>query len=269
MYPILFKLGPLAVHSYGLLLVIAFLTAIWLAARAARRLAPERLAMNAEQLVDFTCLSLMGGILGARFLYVVLQWDFFVRAPQELIAIWHGGLVWYGGFAGGLLAGWLYVRAAHLQFLRVLDQFIPFLALGHAIGRLGCFLNGCCYGKPTTSWCGVVFPGHTEAVVPTQLIEAAGLIFLYGLLRTLQPALSRRSGRLFGLYLVSYALLRLVIEHFRGDQAVFWAGLTLQQLISLIVFLAGAYLVFRVSSSEFRVGALHSTPGARHSKPRT
>jgi len=248
MHPILLKLGPVTLYSYGAMLVIAFLAATGLAVRSVRRQPPALAAISAEQLVDFACLSLLGGVLGARLLYVLLQWDLFLRDPWEIPAIWHGGLVWYGGLLGGLLAGWLYARAHGLTLLRVMDQVAPFLALGHAIGRVGCFLNGCCYGKPTTAWCGVVFPEQGVKVYPTQLFESAGLVFLYITLRRLQrPAVLARPGRLFGLYLVSYAGLRFLIEGFRGDQAIWWAGLTLQQWISVGVMGIGMFLLFRVS----------------------
>ncbi len=262
MHPIFFQLGPVTVYSYGVMLVVGFLTTTWLASRASRRLPPPLRAITDEQVVDFTCLSLMGGILGARLLYVILQWEFFAKSPWEIPALWHGGLVWYGGFLGGLGSGWLYVRAKRLVFLRVMDQFIPYLALGHAIGRLGCFLNGCCYGRPTTAWCGVLFPGQETKVLPTQLFEAAGLLVLYFILRQLQqPVRLQQPGRLFGWYLVGYGALRFLLEFFRGDQTLWWAGLTLQQVISLGMFVGGLVLWCRRSVPASSSGGL-KTPAA-------
>jgi phosphatidylglycerol:prolipoprotein diacylglycerol transferase len=143
-----------------------------------------------------------------------------------------------------MLAQALFVARRGLNVLRVTDQVVPVVALGHAIGRLGCFANGCCYGKPTTAWWGVVFPGHLEAVVPTQLIESAGLAVLFLILRMLQkPALLERPGKLFGWYLLGYGLLRVAIESWRGDQTAVWAGMTLAQLLSLILTVAGLLLV--------------------------
>jgi len=245
MHPILFSIGPLTLYTYGVMLAIAFTVSTWLAARAARRMPPERVAISAGQLWDFSSVALFGGIAGGRLFYVLLHWEWFLDSPQDIIAIWRGGLVWYGGFLGGVLAGWGYVRAKRLVFLRVLDQLIPFVALGHAIGRVGCFFNGCCYGRVTQAWCGVVFPGQSLPVLPTQLMEAGGLLVLFFGLRkmTQRPWVLSRPGRLLGLYLVSYAGLRFAIEFLRGDQSVLWAGLTLQQLISLGVFLAGLCLL--------------------------
>lgn len=244
MHPILATFGPFTLYTYGVMLLIAFAVSTWLAVRAARRWPPGLVAINAEQILDCFSLSLLGGIVGGRLAFIVLQWEFFLRSPGEMSAIWHGGLVWYGGLLGGLFAAWLYVRAKRLNFLRVMDQCIPFLALAHAVGRVGCFLNGCCYGRPTDHWCGAVFPGQRGPVVPVQLFESAGLLFLYGLLRGLQrPPLLSRPGWLFGIYLVLYALLRFSIEFLRGDQEIWWAGLTLQQVISILAFIVGLLLM--------------------------
>ncbi len=246
MHPILLTLGPVTLYSYGAMMVCAFLLVTFLSWRAARKLPYGFVAITPTQLVDFTCVALLGGILGARAFFIALRWEDFARVPMEIPALWHGGLVWYGGFIGGVLRAWWYTRANHLSFLRVMDQFIPFLALGHAIGRIGCFLNGCCYGLPTQSWCGVVFPGHAEAVLPTQLFEAVGLLALYVGLRVLQrPGVLQYPGRVFGAYLLGYGVLRLVMEFLRGDQTVFWMGLTLQQLISVAVVLMGCGLLIR------------------------
>lgn len=247
MFPILWQWGPVKLYTYGVALGAALLISTWLASHRVRQLPPELRAISPAQCADFACLSLLGGLLAGRLFYVILQWEAFRQFPQEIPAIWHGGLVWYGGFAGGLLAAWLYTRAKRLAFLRVIDHWIPFLTLGHAIGRVGCFLNGCCYGLPTPAWFGVTFPGQEAAVIPAQLFEAAGLTVLYVFLRRLQrPALPGRPGTLFSLYLIGYASLRFFMEFLRGDQATWWAGLTLQQLISVAAFLSGWALLWRV-----------------------
>ena len=248
MHPVILRLGSFVVYSYGLMLALALLVTTWLACRVARRGAVQDVPMSVDQIMDFSCLSLLGGIFGARLLFVILQWEFYARSPEQVPAIWRGGLVWYGGFLGSLAVGWGYTRAKRIAFLRMTDQFIPFLALGHAIGRLGCFLNGCCYGRPTERWCGVLFPGHAEAVLPTQLFEATGLFLLYLVLRRLQrPVVLRRHGLIFGSYLVLYGILRFGIEFLRGDQPVWWAGLTLQQLVSFVGIAAGLVVGMRAS----------------------
>lgn len=246
MHPILFSLGAVTLYTYGAMMVAGFLLTTWLACQQARQLSPEQLAITDEQIVDFTCICLLGGILGGRLFFILLSWDYFFQHPLEVVAVWHGGLVWYGGFLGGVFAAWFYIRRKHLDFLRVGDQFVPFLALGHALGRVGCFFNGCCYGRPTQAWCGVLFPGHEERVLPTQLFEAFGLCILFVILRWLQtPKTLQKRGRIFGSYLAGYGLLRFVIEPLRGDQPVWRMGLTLQQAISFALIVAGLALIFR------------------------
>jgi len=246
MHRILFQLGPVTVFSYGFMLVVAFLIAMCLAIRDARRLPPQRLAVAPTQIIDLSCAAMLGGIVGARLWFVAQFWDVYQRQPHEIPAIWHGGLVWYGGFLGGLLAVAGYLRLHHVPFLRAVDQYIPFVTLAHSIGRIGCFLNGCCYGKPTTAWFGVLFPGHDDRVIPTQLLES-GLLFVlfFGLRRLARTAFMDRPGRLFGVYLIGYAVIRMCTEFLRGDQTILWAGLTLPQLFSLLVFLVGVILVRR------------------------
>ena len=246
MYPVLWSWGPLTLYTYGVLLAIAFAVATWLARLDTRGLPPERRALNADQILDVASAALLGGILGGRLLYVIVQWPAFAAAPALIPAIWRGGLIWYGGFAGGLLAGWLYLRAHRLPALRALDQCIPFLALGHAIGRIGCFFNGCCYGRPTEAWYGVQFPGHPGPVVPTQLFEAAGLVTLFFALRAARSTF-REAGRVFGLYLACYGALRFGIEILRGDQAR-WHGLTLPQAVSVALLVSGWRLWTRPGS---------------------
>ncbi len=260
MHPVLLKLGPLTLYSYGAMLVLASAVAIGVAVHAARRAPSASIEAPPEQIADCLCSALLGGIVGGRLFYILLNWELFTQAPWEIIALWHGGLVWYGGFLGGVAGAWLYLRAKRRAFLRALDQLIPFVALGHAIGRIGCFLNGCCYGKPTTSWCGVLFPGRHETVLPTQLFEAAGLCLLYLVLRWLQrPGRRTAPGGIVGAYLILYGLLRFLLEFARGDQTIWWAGLTVQQVLSLGVMVVGLMLVFRVSSFAFRVGKTRET----------
>lgn len=248
MHPILLKVGPITLYTYGAMLVLAFSLAAWLAGRILRGLPPELQRLTSGQVIDLSCLALLGGIAGGRLFFIVLHWRFFLDEPQSLLALWQGGLVWYGGFAGGVTVAWLYARRHRVPFRWVLDLFAPVLALGHAVGRVGCFLNGCCYGKVTDAWCGVIMPGESRPVFPTQLAESLGLLFLYITLRLLQRTsmLASRPGRLFGVYLCGYAALRFVLEGYRGDQTVFWAGLTLQQIISIAMAMLGVTL-FRLA----------------------
>lgn len=244
MHPILLEIGPLTLYTYGTVLAVALLISIGLARYLARRWPQEDLPIASAQLIDLISLIVLGGIAGGRLFFVILHGDMFLDQPLELFAIWHGGLVWYGGFLGGLIAAWWYVRAQKLSFLRVLDFLVPFVAFGHAIGRLGCFFNGCCLGKFTQSWCAVYFPGELKGRLPTQLLEAVGLLSIYVFLRVLQqPRNLKHPGRIFGWYLIAYGLLRFSVEFLRADQPILWLGGTLPQMISLGLLVMGGWLV--------------------------
>jgi phosphatidylglycerol---prolipoprotein diacylglyceryl transferase len=245
MYPILLKFGPLTLYTYGAMLVAAFSLALWAVRRIHQSLPEDLRPLTKDQLADLACVALLGGIAGARLFFIVLHLDFFAAEPQYILALWQGGLVWYGGMTGAILAGWAYTRIHRGPSLRLLDLFAPVIALAHAVGRLGCFLNGCCYGEITNAWYGVRIPGEPNPLVPVQLFEALGLVFLFIALRAMQrpDVLRRFPGRVFGVYLTGYAVLRFILERYRGDQLPIWNALTLQQIISVGVLLAGVLFV--------------------------
>ncbi len=251
MRPFLFQISAWRVPSYGVLLATAFLVGVWWASRLVRRLPGGAGVPTAEEVADGLSWGMLGGVVGGRLLYVALNWDVYHHATWEWVAVWHGGLVWYGGFAGGLLSVWFFFRSRRRSFLALMDRIAPVIALGHAIGRLGCFANGCCYGRPTTAWWGVQFPSLPEPVIPTQLLEAAGLLLLAAVLRAGQTREAlRRRGRVFGWYLIGYGALRWLLEYWRADQPIFELGLTLSQWISGLLFAAGSALLARSRRSR-------------------
>ena len=264
MYPELFRIGFVSIHSYGAALALALFLTVGLARHVTRRSLHGLVPMDETALVDWAMWTMLGGIVGGRLLYVLLNWDVYAARPWEIPALWHGGLVWYGGFAGGVAATWLYLKRRGHALWRGLDQIIPFVALGHAVGRIGCFANGCCYGIPTSAWFGVQLPGFPSPVVPTQLIESMSLVVLYVMLRRFQiPPILRRPGALFSLYLVGYGLIRWTVEFWRADQPIVWAGLTLHQLISVVLVVAGVWLSVRQKRGERPVTS-HSSLITRH-----
>ncbi len=256
MHPYLLQIGPFSLSSYGVAMALAFLLMVWLSSAAAKEPSLRAVVpMGPGELADWASWAILGGIAGGRLLYVVMNWDGYRTNPLELIAVWHGGLIWYGGFAGGVVTTAVYLRRHGYGFLAGVDQVIPFVALGHAIGRIGCFFNGCCYGKPTTAWCGVQFPGHPQPVVPTQLFESASLVALFVALRLLQtPERLRRPGQLFGMYLISYGIIRWIIEYWRDLQPIVWHGLTIAQVISAGLVIVGAVLILRAERTDAGAG---------------
>ena len=254
MHPVLCEWGPFRLYTFGLCFAAGVLLGAWLAHRQARR---ERdCPLPAAAIGDLILAVVIGGVIGGRFLYILLNWPEYAARPLEMIALWHGGLVFYGGFAGGLLAAWWYLRRAlrragrwsPADLLRVIDLLMPSLALAQSVGRLGCFFNGCCYGRPTTSAWGVVFPGAPAPRYPTQLLESLATLLIFVVLRAIQVRPQRRAaerpGLLTALYLILYGTTRFAIECLRGDNPYGWLGLTLSQWLGVVAVPLGCVLLF-------------------------
>ena len=186
MHSVLFSIGGFAVHSYGLMLAVSFLFGIWLAGIRAKST-----GLDAEVIPDLGFWLIIASIIGARAYYVVLHFNEFSSDitttfnPFAGGQIGIGGLVMYGGFIGAFVAGLIFFRIKKLPFLPYADAVAPSFAIGEGITRIGCFLNGCCYGKPTHSHFGVTFPldspagyfqvqMHADKLFPSQLVLSAG-----------------------------------------------------------------------------------------------
>jgi len=218
MRPVLFQAGGFSLHTFGVLVALGFISGIWIASRCARR---SGIAAEAIQELVIPWI-LLGGLVGARILYVVSYWDqsFAGRPFAEVFQVWNGGLVFYGGLAGATLVALWRIRARGLPLWTTADCLAPGIALGHVFGRLGCFFNGCCHGRPSdAAWAmrfpkGVI-PGDVP-VHPAQLYEAGLNLALCGALAWLHGR-RRFDGQVFSAYLVLYALIRVFTEWFRGD----------------------------------------------------
>ncbi|NLE64672.1 MAG: prolipoprotein diacylglyceryl transferase [Elusimicrobia bacterium] len=236
MHPVFAHLGPLTITSYGVLLAVAVLVVWSLLTRAARQAGYE------EGLVhDLVFIVVIWGIVGARVLFVLLNLSSFLLDPLEIIMIHRGGLAWQGSFLGGILAGIVFLRRRHVPVWKFLDLVAPYIALGHAIGRIGCLLNGCCYGKPV-AW-GLYFPVWGMRLHPTQIYMSLAQLMIFLLLRFFQQR-SRPAGYVFGWYLVLSGLERFLVEFFRADHIQ--AGvLSVFQYASLAIMMAGAVILLR------------------------
>ena len=244
MFPIICQIGPLTVYSYGLMFAIAVVVCTVLFQKDA-----QMAGIKKEMATDLVFWLVAGGILGARLFYILLNLPFFVSNPWEIIMLYHGGLAWQGGFIVGALSGVWFVKKHNLPVLKLLDLSAPYLALGQSIGRLGCFLNGCCYGKPAV-W-GIYFPVHHDHLQPTQLYDALGLFMTFLILKKLSRYAAYQ-GHIFVLYVILAAGLRFVVEFFRADHEIIFLGLSVYQWVCL-VFLATAFYVHTKIKSYGRI----------------
>ncbi len=254
MLPVLFEYGSFTVYAWGFTLSLAILLGTLVAVRLARGI-----EMNSDRILDLAIVLVVGGVVGARLFYVfVYEPERYLREPLQIFAIWKGGLVYYGALIGGFVTGTWYVIKKKLPFWSLADVVAPPLALGYGIVRLGCFMNGCCYGKETDSFIGVVFP-YIEgapcpdliARYPTQLFSSAIGFLLFGVLLLVWRRKSF-DGQVFLLFLILYGIGRSFVEAFRENLLVF-GNITVSQLVSAIIVLS-AIIVYRWRSRQQQQG---------------
>lgn len=251
MLPELFHFGRFFLPTYGLLVATGVLVGLWVSVRNS-----ARQGISPEKAWNLGILVVLAGILGAKVLYILVDWSYYTRHPAEIFSL--GTLQAGGVFSGGLLAALLvaawYIRKHQLPTLATCDAFAPGLALGHAIGRVGCFAAGCCYGKETHTFWGVTFTNPLAnlrvgtplnvPLEPTQLLESAVELANFFILMWL---LKRRKfdGQVIGAYLFLYGIARFFLEFLRGDPGrgvVFGGVMSGTQLISIFLVLAGGLL---------------------------
>jgi phosphatidylglycerol---prolipoprotein diacylglyceryl transferase len=256
-YPVLFSIGKFELHSYGVLLTLSFIIGIYLGMRRAadRGVQPQFIS-------DLAMVIVLCGLLGARALYVVFHLDEFkgrwldtINPIQSTGEIGIAGLTLLGGFLLAVAGSAVFCRMKKVQFYRVADILSPSLALGIALSRIGCYLNGCCFGTPSEIWCAVTYPaGRTasfmfggQPVHPSQIYESLGALLMFGGLYVIE----RRKppiGQVFGWFLVMYAILRFLGDMTRYYETVMQVDfgifvLSVNQLICLGLAVAGIYII--------------------------
>jgi phosphatidylglycerol:prolipoprotein diacylglycerol transferase len=252
-YPTLFQYGDLTLRSYGLMLALSFLVGIYLAnARAGRH------GVDPKRLRNVYVLIIVAALLGSRALYLAEHAAHHTAAGSELLQWRQSGLNMYGGVVLAALAVAGYCRKVGLPFANVADTCAPSLALGEAITRIGCFLNGCCFGDPSSLPWAMSFPPHSSAgaafpgiaIHPTQLYAAAAHFAIFAALLAAEPKLTR-AGHLIGLFLVLHAAARLGVERLRHHEpsalAVHIGGMALSPsvLVCVALLALGCYALLR------------------------
>lgn len=239
MYPVLFEWGFFRVYSYGLMLSIGVIVGL-LAARAEFR----RDGRNPELLLDFALVAVLVGVVGSRLLYVLLDWPLYAANPISILYLREGGLSVHGAILGGLAVAVWFARRHRIPFWKFADYFAPALALGIGVARLGCFFNGCCYGKPTNGFWGVLTRYAPGLHHPTQLYEMALALALFAGLWSFRRRKSF-DGQLFLLFVIGYSVIRFILDYWRDEVRQALSFLTITQLFSLVA-IAGAVVLMVV-----------------------
>ncbi|MBZ5571674.1 MAG: prolipoprotein diacylglyceryl transferase [Acidobacteriia bacterium] len=251
MFPQLFHIGRFFLPTYGLLVSLGVLIGLWISVRNS-----EKQGINPEHAWNLGILVVLCGIVGAKILYIVNDWGYYTSHPSEIFsfATLQAGGVFSGGLIGAAVAAAWYIRRRHMPPLGTWDAFAPGLAMGHAIGRVGCFAAGCCYGKPTTHFWGVTFKNPLAAawvgtplgvpLEPTQLFESAVELATFFILMWLLKR-KKFDGQVLGAYLFLYGIARYFLEFIRDDPgrgSVFGGLMTGTQLIAIGLVLTGGLI---------------------------
>ena len=254
MHPKLIEIGGFFIPTYGVMVALAFLAGLWSTNKLARRA-----GLPAQKIQDLVIYCAIAGLAGAKLMMFMFDWQYYARNPADMISLstLRAAGVYQGGFIVAAIFAVFYMRKNGLPTLKTMDCFAPGIALGHGIGRLGCYAAGCCYGDLCTRPWAVTFnnPNVKEfsnvpmgiPLHPTQIYETVGDVAIFALLFKLHDP-NKRPGGLFGLYLVLYSILRFGVEFFRHhDQLPLFPALPLvhTQWISLATLALGAWLLMR------------------------
>jgi len=235
MHPILFKIGPLTIYTYGFFVFLGVVAGYWVALKEAKRY-----GIDSNIFSNIVFWTLVWSFIGAKLLYIIVELEYFLQNPLSTI---RSGFVFYGGVITGLAVLCFFGHRYKVKLSVLADSLAIALCLGHAFGRLGCFFFGCCYGRPTDSSIGVLFPPDSPAgylgvkVIPTQLIASGFLFILFFALWAFRRR-KRFNGQIAIVYLFVYSIFRFIIEFFRGDYRGMVLSLSTSQFISLILIVA-------------------------------
>lgn len=254
MRPILFNIGPVPIRAYGFMMFVAVIAALIRTVRVS-----EKAGFKRDDVIDIIVYGALGGVIFAHLTSILLNVSDYLQNPALFWNSWRhilspsggvSGLSFHGGLVGGTLTIYLYTRARKLNFMDVADLCSPALALGYGITRIGCFLNGCCYGVPTSLPWGMRFPlgggEFTEPSHPAQLYSLAAGLIIFGILVLIERR-RRFTGQVFFSFLAIYSFYRFFIEFLRkGVTAdVAFLGLTQAQVVSALAFAVGVLLILR------------------------
>lgn len=246
MHPVLFEFKHLVIHTYGFFIALGFLAAIFISKREARLVGEDP-----EKITDFIFWILVSGIVGARVFYVIVYWDqYYPGRLMDVIKIWEGGLVFYGGFIGALIVSLVYIRITGLNYWKTIDIITPAIPFGHFLGRLGCFSAGCCHGRSCDLPWSVTFT-HPESLAPlqvplhpTQLYSSVINLLIFLFILNFKR-FKRFDGQVFWTYVIIYAMARSILETFRGDfrGTEIFGVLSVSQSVALVMGIVALFML--------------------------
>lgn len=241
MKPDLFSIGPFTVHGYGLMIAIGVIAAVMVGEKRA-----PKLKLDGDHIFNIAVWGVLGGVIGSKVLYWIVELPSIIENPAMLLDIGHGFVV-YGGILGGILGGWLYCHVKKLNFLAYFDLVMPSVALAQGFGRIGCLLAGCCYGRETDSAFHIIFHESQIApngvpLIPTQAISSAANFLHFAVLLWIAKK-GKGDGQVAGFYLIFYSIGRSLIELLRDDPRGTVGGLSTSQFISLFILITGVAMV--------------------------
>lgn len=250
MHPILLHIGSFKFYTYGLFVAIGFMTAIWISQKNAKSH-----DISHQTITDVFFIILVSALIGARFLYVLINFDAYKNNWLDIFKIWNGGLVFFGGFLAAVVVTAVYLKMRNLDIWKIADVISPGAAFGHAMGRIGCFFAGCCYGKECDLPIAVKFTNpETLAPIgvylhPTQIYSVFSNLVLFFILLWLQKR-KKFNGMVFLSYIMIYSLFRSIVEFFRGDFRgdFFFDFISLSQGIGLSVSVVALMIILKRSN---------------------
>ncbi len=250
MHPDLIRTAHFHLATYGFLVATGMLLGLTVVLHLSKKQ-----HLDADEMWNLCGLVILAGIIGSKALYIITEWGYYSRNPREILSLstLQAGGVFSGGLVLALGTAIWYLRKHNISFLKAADVIAPGLALGHAVGRLGCFSAGCCYGKPTNEPWGVIFTNPLANEItgtplgvrlhPTQLYEMVAELINFAILYWVVTR-KRFEGQVIGLYMVMYGIERYIIEFFRGDpgRGDVWGVMSGTQLISIFLVIAGGII---------------------------
>ena len=248
----IFSIGKITIHGYGLMIAIGVLVAVLVSIYRAKKQ-----KIDPEVVLDIVLIGIICGFGGGKILYIIVEWKNFIKDPMAYLG--GGGFVVYGGIILAVVVGVVYFLLKKKQPLLYLDLIMPEVSIAQGFGRIGCLLAGCCYGRPTESAIGIVFPENSLApagikLMPTQIMMSVGNFIIAGILLVAAMKL-KKQGQILSLYLILYSIGRFGIEFFRNDHRGAVGALSTSQFISLFIVVIGiALFVWSTLKGKPRTG---------------